>query len=555
MSEIKAKFKEVVASVLPVTLIVILLNFTITPLEAGQLPRFIIGAILVTIGLTIFLFGIDQSIEPIGHAMGGALAKSGKYPVVITVTLILGFFISYAEPDLHILAGQVDTVTQGQFNKTLMVVVVSIGIGVMMTLGIIRIIKSVPLRYVFTAAYALIFILSIFSPADFIAIAFDASGATTGAITVPFMLALAGGVAALKKDRKTAEIDSFGLVGIASTGAILGVLITGLIMGIDKLDGQLPPVVPDNGSLLQGYFDLLPTLARETLLSLAPIFLAYLAFQVVVFHHPAKAAWSNIKGLIITYIGLILFLLGVNGGFMDVGTELGVKLVALDSKIPVLIVALILGLVTVLAEPAVHVLTHQVEDVTGGYVRRNLVLGFLSVAVGLAIFMSVLRILVPEIQLWMYLLPGFGISVILAYFVPELFVGMAFDAGGVASGPMTATFSLAFVQGIAAQVPTADVVTDGFGMIAIVAMMPIISIQLLGALYQFKTRRQTKMVVATETTETASQTGMTIETTETTIETTETATAEPTTQTTETPKTAETPKTTETTNEKGEINE
>ncbi len=492
MSEIRSKFKEVLASVLPVTLIVILLNFTLTPLDEGQLPRFIIGAILVCIGLTVFLFGIDQSIEPIGHSMGSALAKSGKYPVVITVTLILGFFISYAEPDLHILASQVDAVTQGQFNKTLMVVVVSIGIGTMMTLGLIRILKSVPLRYVFTAAYALIFILSIFAPADFIAIAFDASGATTGAITVPFMLALAGGVAALKKDRKTAEADSFGLIGIASTGAILGVLITGLIMGVDKLEGQLPPVVPDNGNLLQGFTSILPHLAWETLLSLSPILLAYLLFQFVVFRHRAKDVWSNISGLIVTYIGLVAFLLGVNGGFMDVGTELGVKLVSLDSKVPVLFVALLLGLVTVLAEPAVHVLTHQVEDITGGYVRRRLVLGFLSVAVGLAIFMSVLRILVPEIQLWMYLLPGFGLSVLLAYFVPELFVGMAFDAGGVASGPMTATFSLAFVQGIAAQVPTADLVTDGFGMIAIVAMMPIISIQLLGALYQYKTRQATK---------------------------------------------------------------
>jgi len=177
---------------------------------------------------------------------------------------------------------------------------------------------------------------------------------------------------------------------------------------------------------------------------------------------------------------------------MAVGTQLGIQLATMDSKVPVMIVSLFLGLTTVLAEPAVHVLTNQVEDVTGGYVKRSLVLVFLSIAVGLSIFMSALRIYLPNLQLWVYLLPGFGISAILAYFVPELFVGMAYDAGGVASGPMTATFSLAFVQGIAAQVPSADLVADGFGMIAIVAMMPIIALELLGALYMIKTRKSSK---------------------------------------------------------------
>ncbi|MGI6545141.1 MAG: DUF1538 domain-containing protein [Fastidiosipilaceae bacterium] len=489
MSEIFAKLKEVLTSVLPVTAIVLILNFTFTPLDSGQLPRFLIGAVLVIVGLTIFLLGIDQSIEPIGHAMGGSLAKSKALPIVITISLTLGFFISYAEPDLHILAGQVDAVTQGQFGGVLMVIVVSIGLAVMMTLGLLRILSAVRLRYVFTFAYALIMILSFFSPPDFIAIAFDSSGATTGAITVPFMLALAGGVAALKRDSKAAEADSFGLVGIASSGAIIGVLVTGLIMGVEKLEGTLPESQAISSSLLDGYFGALSQLAFETFISLLPILLAYLLFNIIALRQRKREIWSNIRGLIITYVGLVTFMLGVNGGFMDVGTQIGASLANLDSKIPVLIIALVLGLVTVLAEPAVHVLTHQVEDVTGGHVRRPLVLGFLSAAVGLAIFMSVLRILVPGIELWMYLLPGFGLSVLLAYFVPDLFVGTAFDAGGVASGPMTATFSLAFVQGIAAQIPTADVVTDGFGMIAIVAMMPIISVQLLGAIYQSKTRK------------------------------------------------------------------
>ncbi len=496
MNELTEKLKEVLTAVLPITCIVLVLHFTISPLEPNMLYAFLIGSALVIVGLTLFLFGIDQGLEPIGHGVGNTVAHSNSYAVIITVSLILGFFISFAEPDLHILANQVDSVTSGQFNNTLMVVAVSVGIGVLMTLGILRILKDIRLKYVFTGAYALIFILSFFSSSDFLAIAFDASGATTGAITVPFMLAMAAGVSALKKDSKMSEADSFGLVGISSTGAILGVLITGLFLRTGKLNGALPEASIAAANLLDIYVSKLFHIAWESLRTLLPIIIAYIVFQIFFFKYKIRKVIDIVRGIVLTYVGLVVFLLGVNGGFMEVGTRLGIQLAAMDSTIPVLLVALLLGLTTVLAEPAVHVLTNQVEDVTGGSVRRNLVLIFLSIAVGLSIFMSALRILIPGIQLWMYLVPGFGLAALLAFFVPDLFVGMAFDAGGVASGPMTATFSLAFVQGVAAHVPTADVVADGFGMIAIVAMMPILSIELLGAIYQAKLRKAPKAAVS-----------------------------------------------------------
>jgi len=486
------KLKEVLASVLPITVIVLVLHFTISPLDSSMLYAFLLGSLLVIIGLTIFLFGIDQGIEPIGHGIGNTLTHSKSYAVIITICLVLGFFISYAEPDLHILAGQVDSITAGQFEHTLMVVVVSIGLGIMMTLGMLRILKGNPLKYIFTAAYGLILILSLFSSSDFIAISFDASGATTGAITVPFMLALAAGISAMKSDSKSSEADNFGLVGISSTGAIIGVLVTGLIFGIDKLNGTLPEQTITRSGLLYIYGSKLLPLAWESLISLSPIIIVYILFQIFSFKQKKGRILDIARGLFLTFFGLVIFLLGVNGGFMSVGTQLGIQLAAMDSKVPVMVVSLLLGLTTVLAEPAVHVLTNQVEDVTGGFVKRSLVLVFLSVAVGLSIFMSALRIYIPNLKLWTYLLPGFGIAAILAYFIPELFVGMAYDAGGVASGPMTATFTLAFVQGIAAQVPSADLVADGFGMIAIVAMMPIIAIELLGVLYRIKTHKSLK---------------------------------------------------------------
>lgn len=498
MGELTAKLKEVITSVTPITVIVLILHFTFTPLEPDQLYAFLIGSVLVILGLTIFLFGIDQGLEPIGQGIGNTLTRSNSYAVLVTVSLILGFFISFAEPDLRILANQVDNVTSGQFDGLLMVVVVSIGIGVMMTLGMLRIFRGVRLKYVFIAAYGVVFVLSLFSSFDFLAISFDASGATTGAITVPFVLALAAGISAIKKDSRMGEADSFGLVGIASTGAILGVLITGIFLNVDKLSGALPEAEISASNLFEMYSSKLPAIAWDSFLSLLPIIIVYILFEVFFFKHKRKRIIDLTRGIVLTYSGLVIFLLGVNGGFMDLGAQIGFRLAALDSKVPLLIVALLLGLSTVLAEPAVLVLTHQVEDVTGGYVKRPLVLIFLSVAVGMSIFMSAIRILVPDVQLWMYVLPGFGLSVLLSFFVPDLFVGMAFDAGGVASGPMTATFSLAFVQGIAAHIPTADVVTDGFGMIAIVAMMPILALELLGALYQAKSRKASAVAIQKE---------------------------------------------------------
>lgn len=477
---------------MPITFIVLVLHFTIAPLGSGAILAFLIGSALIIIGLTVFLFGIDQGLEPIGQGIGNTLTHTNSYAIIITVSLILGFFISFAEPDLHILAKQVDGVTSGQFDNIYMVVVVSIGLGVMMTLGILRILRDVRLKYVFTIAYGLIFVLSLFSTSDFLAIAFDASGATTGAITVPFMLALAAGVSSMKKDSKVSEADSFGLVGISSSGAILGVLTAGIFLNIDKLNGALPEVSVTEGNLLHLYGSKLANITFESFVSLLPIVVMYIVFQIFSFKHKKKRVLNIVRGIIFTFVGLVVFMLGVNGGFMEIGARLGRKLTSMDSKIPVLLVSLLLGLTTVLAEPAVIVLTHQVENITGGSVKRRLVLIFLSVAVGMSIFMSALRILIPSIKLWMYILPGFGLAVVLAYFVPDLFVGMAFDAGGVASGPMTATFSLAFVQGIAAEVPTADIVADGFGMIAIVAMMPIIAIETLGALYQFQLRKASK---------------------------------------------------------------
>lgn len=486
------KLKEVSQSVLPITLLVVILHFTISPLPGIELPRFIFGAFLIILGLAIFLFGVDIGITPIGNFLGKEIARSNSLKFVTVMGLMLGFFISIAEPDLIILSNQVSEVTGGAISSSTLLVVVSIGIALLMTTGLFRIVYRYPLRKVFAIIYGLIFAISIFSSNDLFAIAFDASGSTTGALTVPFMLALAMGVSSLNNDSKSVEIDSFGLVGVASSGAILGVLILGLFTGDSGITGTLTVNSDAYASWLAPFLESFPHLALENILSIAPILIIFVGYNFL--FAKRKMSTQDFKramlGLLYLYIGLVIFLTGVNAGFLNVGRLLGMLIAGMDSKIPVLIIALLLGLVVILAEPAVYVLTHQIENVTNGSVKRNVVLVFLSVGVGLAVLLSVIRVLIPEILLWHYLVPGYIIAIVLAFKVPNLFVGMAFDAGGVASGPMTATFILAFIQGVAEITPHSNVLLDGFGMIAMVAMMPILSLQFLGAIYQQRSKKE-----------------------------------------------------------------
>ena len=482
------KLKEVLYSVLPITVIVYILHFTLTPIPGLQLARFSIGAVLIVLGLAILLFGIDIGITPLGTHIGASLSKTNKLWIVAVVGIILGFFISVAEPDLQILARQVSQVTSGQISNIAILIVVSVGIAIMLVAGLIRIVYNYPIYKLLTILYGIIFLLAFLVSPEFLAISFDASGATTGALTVPFILALALGISSMKKDSKASEKDSFGLVAITSTGAILGVMLMGILNKISGLSGNLASADVSDISVLGPFFETLPHMAIESFVALLPIFVIYIAFQIKVFKFGKHQFARIIKGFIYTFIGLSVFLTGVNAGFMEVGTIIGQKL-ALISNNYAIIVGFIIGFVTILAEPAVHVLTNQIELVTSGYVRKNIVLAALSIGVGAAVALSVIRILVPSVQLWHYLLPGYIISIAMTYFVPKLFVGIAFDSGGVASGPMTATFILAFVQGVADSCPGADVLKDAFGMIALVAMTPIITLQILGFIVKIKSRK------------------------------------------------------------------
>lgn len=487
---IKSKFMEVLTSVLPITVMVLILHFTLTPMEGPMIWRFLLGAGLIMIGLTLFLIGVDIGVTPLGDYTGTALAKSNKLWIVLIAGAVLGFFISIAEPGLLVLANQVDFVTSGQISSMSILMIVSIGLALMLALGFLRIFYNYPLYKMLMVLYVLIFGLSIFTSREFLAISFDASGATTGILAVPFILSLSLGISKMKKDSKASEKDSFGLVAIASTGAILGVMLLDLFTKNTSFNADIESVVTVSDSILKPFIALIPDMLFESTIAMSPLVVILLVLQAAVFKLQKREFRKMVNGFIYGFIGLVIFLIGVNGGFMDVGTSIGTALALLDNKVPIVIIGFIIGLVTIIAEPAVHVLTHQIEEVTSGYVKRIAVLVPLSLGVGFAVALSVIRILVPDIQLMHYLVPGYIISLGLMFVVPKLFVGIAFDAGGVATGPMTATFILAFVQGAAHAHEGADLLVDGFGMIAMVAMAPIITLQLLGLVFQSKAKKK-----------------------------------------------------------------
>ncbi|MDO5718013.1 MAG: DUF1538 domain-containing protein [Tissierellia bacterium] len=483
-------FKEVAASVIPIVVIVLLLNFTIAKLEAELLIRFGLGSVLIILGLGIFLWGAELAITEIGSLMGNAVAHQKPFGVFI-MGFLLGFIITVAEPDLLILANQISKVLGGSLGSFTIVLVVSLGVGLLVGLGFLRILKGFSINLFFAIFYILLFASFIFVPEAYQAIAFDSSGATTGAMTTPFILALGLGVSR-QKGSIEGEKDSFGLVGIASVGPVLAVVLMSFFVKIDMNIEAVEHIAQEG--VIQPFIDNFFAISKESIIALLPLILIFAVSNYLYFKLDKRNLRKIRFGFIYTLLGLIIFLLGVHSGFIDLALVLGEKLASHPNRLLLPAVGFVVGIVVVMAEPAVYVLSNQVEEVTAGSIQRKVIMVALCIGVATAVALSMLRIMTPKLRLWMIIVPGFLIAIALSFKVKPLFVGIAYDSGGVASGPMTATFILGMAQGAAGVIPTADVMMDGFGVIAAVAMTPVLSIMILGLLYEMKTRKEVKSV-------------------------------------------------------------
>ena len=501
---ILAKFKETAISVLPVMAIVLFLGFTFVPLDKYLLARFVFGGLLLIIGLTIFLLGVDLGIQPMGERCGAELTKKRSLKLLLIVAFIIGFIVTAAEPDIQVFGDQVRGIFP--FVKKLSITfVIAAGVGLFIMFGLLRTVLNFSLKWTFFIAYAILFGVSFFTPDSFFGIAFDSGGATTGPMTVPFIMALGLGVSSVRDDNN----NSFGLTGVCSIGPVMAVLIYAIILRIGgAFDGGVSSSAAKSmieageatisGGFLAKIFLPFGSTAghvfHEALISIAPLFALFIIFQIFLLKMTKRQVIRIIIGFIYAFIGLTIFLIGVNGGFSQTGAELGKKLGLLALTrggawyFLLIGTGLVLGAIIVCAEPAVWVLSEQVEHVSGGTIKRKVLLVFLSVGTAIAIGLSMWRA-VAGFNLKLIVIPGYIIAMALMIFCPSLFSGIAFDSGGVASGPLTSTFILSFTLGAAASGSDG---TDSFGVIALVAMMPLLAIQIMGIIYKMKQNKASK---------------------------------------------------------------
>lgn len=491
------KFKETLISVLPVMAIVVFMGLTIVPLDKVLLLRFVISGFILVLGLTIFLLGVDLGISPMGERSGAELTKKRNLPLLLIVAFVIGFIVTVAEPDIQVFSDQVRSVFPF-VNKLTLTFIIGAGVGLFIMIGLLRSVLNISIKIVLFICYLCLFLITIFAPQSFVGIAFDSGGATTGPMTVPFIMALGLGVSSVRSDNK----NSFGLTGIASIGPVLAVIVYSVVLqangcfnneSVDQVlqnSTEIQTSVPVSflGQVFIPIGNTVASVLKESVISILPLFALFIVFQIFLLKMTKRQVLRIVIGFIYSFIGLSVFLIGVNGGFMQAGQALGQNLGFLANTkggiwyFVLIVTGLIFGAIIVCAEPAVWCLSEQVEQVSGGTIKRKVLLIFLAIGTSLAIGFSMWRA-VSGFNLYYILIPGYILAMILMYFSPSMFSGIAFDSGGVASGPLTSSFVLSFTIGASNGAYGA---LDSFGVIALVAMMPLIAIQIMGIIYKYK---------------------------------------------------------------------
>ena len=498
---LKDKIIESLTSILPIALIIIVLSMTFTPLGSGTFVLFMVGVVLLILGLGCFTLGADMSMLVIGEKIGSAMTHSRKIWLIALLSFVIGIIVTIAEPDLQILAEQVPAVAEKvpQLGNYLLIITVAVGVGIFLTVAMLRIVLRIRLSLLLIIFYVAAFILSIFVSDEFWAVSFDSGGVTTGPMTVPFIMSLGVGVASIRSD-KNGQDDSFGLVALSSVGPIVAVLTLGIVFDIKGVEYEVtsPAVVENTQDVLFQYLHGFGDYALEVLIALSPILAFFLLFQLVSRSFHKKQIIRIFMGFLYTFVGLVLFLTGANVGFMPVGSEIGKTLAALWDGWMLIPVGMIIGYFVVAAEPAVHVLNKQVERVSAGAISSSAMKKGLCIGVCCAIGLAMLRILL-DVNIMYFLIPGYVIALGLTFFTPPMFTGIAFDSGGVASGAMVSSFVLPMAIGACSTLQgTGSVMTLAFGCVSFVALAPLISIQILGIVYRRKTHKIKRNFLAVE---------------------------------------------------------
>lgn len=488
--KLKEKIRESLSAVLPITGIVLMLSIFLIPMELGSVVMFLTGALMLIVGMGFFQLGAEMAMTPLGEGVGVQISKMKKLLTVLLTGFLMGVIITVSEPDLQVLAGQVPSVP-----NMVLIMTVAIGVGLFLALAIVRIRYKISLSMLLIVCYLALILVSMFVPKEFLAVAFDSGGVTTGPMTVPFIMAMGVGLASVRSDKNAAN-DSFGLVALSSVGPILAVLILGCFFKPTEAAYTLTDVaaVVTTQDVARVFAQGLPLYAREVLLSLVPILWVFLIFQWLTHRYHGLQIKRIVVGFGYTYIGLVLFLCGANVGFAPVGAYLGKELAGLSLRWILVPIGALIGYYIVKAEPAIQVLNHQVEAVTNGAISVKMMNRCMQIGVAASVGLAMLRVL-TGISIQWFVIPGYIIALVLSRMVPDIFIGIAFDSGGVASGPMTSTFLLPLSIGVC-EALGGNLMTDAFGVVALVALTPLIAIQLMGLVYKLKTAKRTQTVPA-----------------------------------------------------------
>lgn len=480
--KLKEKIQESLSSVLPITVIVLLLSITLVPMEIGTLALFLTGAVLLIVGMGFFQLGAEMSMTALGQSVGARLIKSKSIILIVLVSFVMGAIITIAEPDLQVLANQVASIP-----NQVLIWTVAVGVGLFLVVAVLRIIFHISLSMMLMVFYILLFLLSFFSPDSFTAVAFDSGGVTTGPMTVPFIMALGVGLSAARSDKEGAS-DSFGLVALCSIGPIMMVLLLGIFYNPEEAVYTATEItdIATTQDVVKQFVIAIPEYSKEVAVSMLPVAGVFVFFQLFTRTFHGRQVLRMVVGFVYTILGLIMFLTGVNVGFAPVGSLLGSGLGEGIFKWALVPIGIIIGYYIVKAEPAVQVLNKQVEDLTGGTISHKMMNSALSIGVACAVALSMVRVL-TGINIYWIIIPGYIIAIVMSRFVSSVFVGIAFDSGGVASGPMTSTFLLPLAMGACTAVG-GNVVTDAFGVVALVAMAPLLAIQIMGLIYMHKSK-------------------------------------------------------------------
>ena len=488
--KLKEKIRESLSAVLPITGIVLMLSIFVIPMELGSVVMFLTGALMLIVGMGFFQLGAEMAMTPLGEGVGVQISKMKKLLTVLLTGFLMGVIITVSEPDLQVLAGQVPSVP-----NMVLIMTVAVGVGLFLALAIVRIRYKISLSMLLIVCYLALILVSMFVPKEFLAVAFDSGGVTTGPMTVPFIMAMGVGLASVRSDKNAAN-DSFGLVALSSVGPILAVLILGCFFKPTEAAYTLTDVatVVTTQDVARVFAQGLPLYAREVLLSLVPILWVFLIFQWLTHRYHGLQIKRIIVGFGYTYIGLVLFLCGANVGFAPVGAYLGKELAGLSFRWILVPIGALIGYYIVKAEPAIQVLNHQVEAVTNGAISVKMMNRCMQIGVAASVGLAMLRVL-TGISIQWFVIPGYIIALVLSRMVPDIFIGIAFDSGGVASGPMTSTFLLPLSIGVC-EALGGNLMTDAFGVVALVALTPLIAIQFMGLVYKLKTAKRTQTVPA-----------------------------------------------------------